>query len=110
MKSWYDLDNKIKKEYLKEFKTKNKTIDLRFIWLVLSVIFGGITILRLIIYIDYDSFFPSALYDKKDYFIDILPFIFLTIIALSLLLINSVKIKNRNKNFDSWLETKNIKK
>lgn len=104
MKSWFDLTKQEQISLKNEFDLKNKVLDLRVIFYTLS--FVWFTFLAFTIPLLNDSTFNDPEETKQK------AIIYGTIFGVCFLLaiINSLMVSKHEKEFKTWLKTRNIEK
>lgn len=104
MKSWFDLSKEEQTQLKKEFKMKYKRIDLRIPLYAISILFAILCIPSI------TGILVGMSDNLEEYYISLRIDSILFIIFLLLAIINSLKLSNWDKQFISWLKTKNILK
>lgn len=104
MKSWYDLSKEEQKALKNNFKQKYKRIDLRIPLYAISILFAILCIPSI------TGILVGMSDSIEEYYISLRADAILFIIFLLLAIINSLKLSKWDKQFISWLKTKNILK
>lgn len=103
MISWYDLTKEEKKEYKNEFKSKRRIIDLRILFYLLSILSFFPLLIVIIAQLNNTCYGDACT-------TNILKYGSLFTIFLIFGIINSILINKNEKEFASWLRTRNIEK